>query len=296
VCAIAATWACLGAVLVAASPTGAPLERSSEAAAKSGMVVRGVGERPEQRGRKPGDTMNTPTSTRTATIPTRAGTASSPAELTADRVTKSLLGYGVIAGPVYVITSLAQGLLRDGFDLSRHAWSQLALGGPGWIQVTNLVLTGLMAIAAAIGLRRALRTGPAATWSPRLLVVFGLGMVVSGVFRVDPAGGFPVGMVQATTISGSAMIHLLAGAIGFPCLAASLIVLARRLSREGFGPLAAACRIVGPLFLAGFVGMASGVLGTAGIPTFVLAVIAVFALLSVLFVHRYRQMPSTDGR
>lgn len=240
--------------------------------------------------------MSTPSPTRTATIPTRAGTASSREELTADRVTKSLLGYGVIAGPIYVITSVTQGLLREGFDLSRHAWSQLALGGPGWIQVTNLVVTGLMITAAAIGLRRALASGPAATWTPRLLGVFGLSMVVSGIFRVDPAGGFPVDMPQATTISGSAMIHLLAGAIGFSCLAASLIVLARRLSREGFGRLAAACRIVGPVFLLGFLGMAAGVLGAAGVPTFVFVVIAVFALLSVLSVHRYRQMPDTAGR
>ena len=47
------------------------------------------------------------------------------------RITKSLLGYGVIAGPLYVIVALSQALTRDGFDLSRHAWSSLALGGPG---------------------------------------------------------------------------------------------------------------------------------------------------------------------
>ena len=37
-----------------------------------------------------------------------------------DRVTKSLLGYGVIAGPCCVVVSLAQALTRPGFDLSRH--------------------------------------------------------------------------------------------------------------------------------------------------------------------------------
>ncbi|WP_214401796.1 DUF998 domain-containing protein [Pseudonocardia lacus] len=229
------------------------------------------------------------------TIPTRAGTVSTPEELTADRVTKSLLGYGVIAGPVYVVTSLAQALLRDGFDLGRHAWSQLALGGPGWVQVTNFVVSGLMTIAAAVGLHRALRTGPAATWSPRLLAVFGLSLIAAGAFPVDPAGGFPVGAPQATAISATAAVHMLAGAIGFPCLAAALLLLARRLSGEGFPRLALACRLVGPLFLVAFLAMASGALGAAGIPVFVVAVIAVFALLSVVFVHRYRQMPNTDG-
>lgn len=230
------------------------------------------------------------------TIPTRAGTASTAEELTADRVTKSLLGYGVIAGPIYVVTSLTQAVVRDGFDLSRHAWSQLALGGPGWIQVTNFAVTGLMVVAAAVGLRRALVSGPAATWAPLLVAAFGASMIVAGAFPVDPMGGFPADLPQATTISGGAMVHLLAGAIGFPCLAAALIVLARRLAREGFGRLATACRVVGPLLLAAFVGMASGLLGGAGVPVFVVAVIAVFALLSAVSVHRYRQTPNTDGR
>lgn len=228
-----------------------------------------------------------------ATIPTRAGTVSTAEELTADRVTKSLLGYGVIAGPIYVAVSLAQAATREGFDLSRHAWSQLALGGPGWIQVTNLVATGLMIVAAAVGLRRALVSGPGAGWAPTLLAVFGLSMVVAGIFPVDPMGGFPADLPPATTISTSAMVHLLAGAIGFPCLAASLIVLARRLAREGFGRLATACRIVAPLFLVAFFGMAAGFLG---VPAFVAGVLAVFGLLSVVSVHRYRQMPNTDGR
>ncbi|MEN3309228.1 MAG: hypothetical protein V7603_5430, partial [Micromonosporaceae bacterium] len=39
----------------------------------------------------------------------------------AARITRSLLGYGVIAGPGYVVVSLVQALTRDGFDLRRHA-------------------------------------------------------------------------------------------------------------------------------------------------------------------------------
>ena len=79
----------------------------------------------------------------------------------ADRVTKSLLGYGIVAGPCYVVVSLAQALTRHGFDLGRHEWSLLANGDNGWIQVANLIVTGLMVIAFAIGLRRALTRAPA---------------------------------------------------------------------------------------------------------------------------------------
>ncbi|MDN5859884.1 MAG: DUF998 domain-containing protein [Pseudonocardia sp.] len=240
--------------------------------------------------------MSTTTAATATLIPTRAGTASTPEQLTADRVTKSMLGYGVIAGPVFVISSVAQGLIREGFDFSRHAWSLLALGTAGWVQVSTFVLCGLMAITAAVGLRRALVTGPGAGWAPRLLAVFGASMIASGIFTVDPMGGFPAELPQATSISGHAMVHLLAGAVGFICLAAGLLVLAHRLAGEGFGRLAAACRVIAPLFLAAFVGMASGALGAAGIPTFVAAVVTVLALLSTVFVHRYRQMPDTDGR
>ena len=82
-------------------------------------------------------------------------------------ITRTLLAYGVIAGPVYVLVSLAQALTRAGFDLTRHPWSLLSNGGPGWIQITNFVATGLMTVALAVGLRRALRPGRGGTWAPR---------------------------------------------------------------------------------------------------------------------------------
>ena len=59
-------------------------------------------------------------------------------------ITRSLLGYGAVAGPFYVCVSLAQALTRDGFDLSRHPWSVLENGPLGWIQSANFVLTGAM--------------------------------------------------------------------------------------------------------------------------------------------------------
>src|SRR3712207_7912275 len=54
----------------------------------------------------------------------------------------------------YVLVSLAQALTRDGFHLHTHAWSLLANGRFGWAQIANLALTGLMTMAAAVGLRR----------------------------------------------------------------------------------------------------------------------------------------------
>jgi hypothetical protein len=53
----------------------------------------------------------------------------------------------MLAGPLYVTVSLAQAATRDGFDLTRHAWSPLANGPHGWIQITDLVLAGATVLA-----------------------------------------------------------------------------------------------------------------------------------------------------
>ena len=83
------------------------------------------------------------------------------------RITKSLLGYGVIAGPIYVLAVAGQMATRDGFDPTRHAASQLANGDLGWIQIATFLVTGAMTIAAAVGVRRALGPGRLSAWASR---------------------------------------------------------------------------------------------------------------------------------
>jgi hypothetical membrane protein len=205
----------------------------------------------------------------------------------AARITKSLLGYGVIAGPVFVTVALAQALTRDGFDLSKHAWSLLANGDLGWIQTANFILTGLMTVAAAIGLRRALAPGRARTWAPLLIGVYGVSLIGAGVFRADPALGFPIGTPETTTISWHGMLHFMVGGIGFLCLIAACFVLASRLTRDGGRPLAWFSRATGVVFLAGFAGIASGSHGPTTL-AFVAAVLTVWAWVSTISVRFYR--------
>jgi hypothetical protein len=64
-------------------------------------------------------------------------------------VTRSLLGYGVLAGACYLVVGLAQARACDGFDLTGHDLSLLANGPYGWIQSANFILTALMVIAVA---------------------------------------------------------------------------------------------------------------------------------------------------
>jgi hypothetical protein len=201
--------------------------------------------------------------------------------------TRSLLRFGIIAGPLYVVVSLAQALTRDGFDLSTHAWSLLANGDLGWIQIANFVITGLLIIAAAAGLRRALIPGRGSTWGPLLIGAYGVGMLGGGIFRADPVQGFPVGAPETTTISWHGMLHFMLGGVGFVCLVVACFILAGRFTRDGQRGLAWFSRITGVFFLAAFAGIASGSHGPTTL-AFVAAVLTVCAWLTTISVHFYR--------
>lgn len=208
------------------------------------------------------------------------------------QTTKSLLGYGLIAGPVYVAVSLAQALTRPGFDLSRHAWSLLENGHLGWIQTTNFAVSGTMTIAAAVGLRRALAPGRARTWAPALIGGYGTGMVGAAVFRADPAAGFPVGTPETAAVSWHGMLHFMIGGVGFLCLTAACLILGSHFARTGERGLAWFSRVTGVGFLAGFAGIASGSHGPTTL-AFCAAVLTVCAWLTTVCLHAYRNPTGT---
>jgi uncharacterized protein DUF998 len=237
---------------------------------------------------------HTPTTSQTSHLDTaRQPAGSGQVDRSCDpatRVTKSLLGYGVIAGPVYVVVSLAQALTRDGFDLSRHSWSLLSNGAHGWIQITNFVVTGLMTLAAAVGIGRALRPGRGATWAPRLIGVFGVSLVAAGIFRADPSLGFPKGTPAGPgPVSWHGLAHLGCGAVGFLCLIVACFVLGSRFAGEGSRRWALASRVTGVVFFAGFAGIASGAGSRVVTLAFVASVVVVWTWLSLVSVHLYRR-------
>jgi hypothetical protein len=213
------------------------------------------------------------------------------------RVTKSLLGYGVIAGPVYVVVSLAQALTRDGFDLTRHAWSLLANGDLGWIQITNFTLTGAMLVAFAVGLHRALDGGRGGRWAPRLLGTFGVGMALSAlVFRAGPAQGFPPGAPQQPQLSWHGALHYPVAGVAFVSLVVACFVIASRFAAEGRRGWAVFSRVAGTVFLVGFAGLSASAGASWSVVGFILALVVVFAWISALAMHWYRRTgEDTDG-
>ncbi len=202
----------------------------------------------------------------------------------------ALLRWGVLAGPLYVVAGLAQALMRDGFDLRHHALSLLTNGSLGWIQVANFVLSGVMVIAAAVGMRRVLRAGPGGRWAPVLTGLYGMGLVAAGIFRPDPALGFPPGTPPGppANISLHGTLHFVSGAVGFLALILACFVMARAFSRMGRSWWARYSVATGVLFFAGFAGIASG----SGKPwlnvAFGLAVVLAWAWLSAVSLRLMR--------
>ena len=162
-------------------------------------------------------------------------------QLTRAPTTNRLLTCGIIAGAVFVAVAGAQMLLRPGFDLSRHAISLLSLGDLGWIQIANFVVTGVLYVACAVGMRRGLGPGPGAAWGPRLVGVLGIGLIMGGVFLTDAGAGFPPGApAGAPEISWHGMLHNVAPILALDGMVVGCLVFARRFAALKQGSWAAA--------------------------------------------------------
>lgn len=223
--------------------------------------------------------------TATATTPSTAGTCT-PAQ----RVTKSLLGYGVLAGAVFEVSVLTQALTRHGFRIAHDDASLLSNGPLGWIQVTTFLLAGAMTVAAAAGTRRAM----ASRWAPRLIGTYGAGLIGAGIFSADPADGFGPGapLGRAPQISWHATGHLIAAGAGFIGLIAACFVVARYFAARGHRGMAIYSRLTGAMFGAAFAGVATGSASSAIVLPFYAAVLAAFTWLAIVSARLYRMVPS----
>jgi hypothetical protein len=201
-------------------------------------------------------------------------------------LTRVLLCCGLVVGPFYLGLGLAQALIRDGFDLARHPLSALANGTGGSVQTLNLVLSGIMVIAAALGFRRML--GARSRGVVLCTVLFGLGMIVAAAFPMDASDGFPVGTPEGmpTSVTTSGIVHFAAGGVGFLSLAVGCFFMAAAMRRLQQPPLARFSLVSGIVIPVAFIGgmmfQAPGILGIW------LSVITQFLWIAVMARHFYR--------
>lgn len=222
--------------------------------------------------------------------------ANSTPLVAATKTTKTLLTCGVIAGPLYLIVGLIQAFTRPGFDITRHDLSLLSNGDLGWIHITNLIVSGLLVIAGAVGMRQALSAGRGKTWGPLLIGLYGLGLIGAGIFVADPALGFPPGTpMNANAISTNGLLHFVTAAVGFLGLIAACFVFARRFAAQHQRGWQLFSVITGVVFFAGFFGVASGSGNPLTILGFWIAVVLAWAWVSALSAKLMRELPHANG-
>jgi uncharacterized protein DUF998 len=145
------------------------------------------------------------------------------------------------------------------------------------------VLSGLLVIAFAFGMRRVLHGSRGGNWGPLLVGVYGLGLIGAGFFTADPAFGFPPGTPpDAHTISWHGLLHFITAGIGFFALIAACMVMARRFASQGLRGWAIYSVVSGILFFAAFVGVATGSGQSWSVIGFWIGVLFIWAWIAIL--------------
>lgn len=141
----------------------------------------------------------------------------------------ALLVCGVIAGPLFVAAFLVQGAIRPDYNPLRNSISTLELGSEfGWIQSLNFIVAGLLMLAFAVGVRRALQPQKGSTWGPLLIGLWAVGLIAAGIFATDPDIGYPPGTPYPIQASMHGILHNLSAGLGFPALVVACLVFACR--------------------------------------------------------------------
>ncbi|SDM61215.1 Protein of unknown function [Fictibacillus solisalsi] len=215
-----------------------------------------------------------------------------------------LLIGGVVSTPLFYAIAIIQAFTRKGFDIRRHAISTLTLGDLGWIQSANFIITGLLAVLASIGFRKLLRGGKGGTWGALLIGIYGIGMIVAGLFPPDPGLGFPTGAPpnMPATMSGHAALHSMAFFIAFICLIVATIIFSRRFAAQGERGLRTYCiatGIISPLLIILGIGINSWtglIMGCAGIVAFGWVSVLAARLLAYAPTHLLSEKDFTPSR
>ena len=145
--------------------------------------------------------------------------------------------------------------------------------------MANFLVCGGLVMAAAIGMRQALRTGQGRTWGPILIGLFGVGMILAAIFTADPVDGFPPGtpLGPPTTITTIGLLHFVTSLVGVSAWIAATFVFARRFAALGQRGWAIFSTATGCLFLLAFLGSALAAVPVTGL---VIAIALAWAWLS----------------
>jgi hypothetical protein len=95
---------------------------------------------------------------------------------------------GVVGVLVYALSVVALHILDNDLSVADEPITMYSLGEYGWLSQAGTIAMGLGLIGIALGLRATLMPGKRVTASWVLMLIGGLGFIISGLFVPDPAG------------------------------------------------------------------------------------------------------------
>jgi hypothetical membrane protein len=174
--------------------------------------------------------------------------------------TRILLGCGVLGPLLFMAIFAVEGTLRAAYDPLKHQVSLLSLTERGWIQVGSFLLNGALVVAFAAGLRRILVAGRAAVGGPTAVAIAGIGIVVAGLFSMQPSFGYPPGAPPGvgSVISIGSYVHVLGAVLFFVGMTAASLLFAARFRSAGRSLWSAYSALTGAAILIFFAASSGG--------------------------------------
>lgn len=215
---------------------------------------------------------------------------------TRDVTTTILLVCGAIAGPLFTVAWLVEGAMRVNYDLRQHPISSLAIGEWGWTQIVAFMLTGLLTLAFAAGLRRTLQPR-GSSWGPWLIGAIAVGLIGAGIFVTDPLNGYPAGtpnLPVAYSLAGR--LHRLFSALVFLGLPGACFAFARYFTRSGERRWAIYAAATGIAFVVMFIVTSAGFAQVQGLVNYAglfqrITLTIGWTWLTLLAVHMLHVLP-----
>lgn len=214
--------------------------------------------------------------------------------------TRFLLLCGALAGPLFSIAWFIEGLNRDSYDPIRHPISALSLGEFGWTQIANFIVTGILTLVLAFGLRKAFQLGRGKTWIPILITIVGIGFLGTGFFATDPLSGYPPGtpaMLLPPTLIGSLHVFFASFIFGLPV---ACFVMARLFDDQGERNWAIYSKITAVAFIIVYILAMAGFLQAPGLVNYAgllqrISVIIGLTWMALLPLHLLNSPPKFEA-
>lgn len=213
------------------------------------------------------------------------------------RKTKLFLICGAFAGPLFTIAWFVEGLTRANYDPMRHPISALSLGEFGWTQVANFTIVGILTLALAFGLWKALRSRGRSLWALILISFVAIGFLGTALFATDPLNRYPLGtpdILLPPTIRGSLHVFFASFIFGLP---AACFVLAGYFDGRGERTWAVYSRVSAITFIILYMITIAGFLQVDGLVNYAgllqrISLTIILAWMTLLPIHLLK--PSTS--